>query len=98
MSNLDKLKYKVEKSNVQDIAKDLNHNVKVVLQELDRDYPDMKLVKNKLQSISNGAMSINGLLNHDENEDKNVDLIDFYEELAEEMGISIACEYEEGGD
>ena len=27
--------------------------------------------------------------NHEENENKNVDLIDFYEELAEEMGIDI---------
>ena len=89
MSKLDNMKYKVKKTNLKDIAKDLHSNTEVALKELNREHPDMELVKNKLQSISNGVLSINGLLNHEENENKNVDLIDFYEELAEEMGIDI---------
>jgi len=89
MSKLDNMKYKVKKTNLKDIAKDLHSNTEVALKELNREHPDMELVKNKLQRISNGVLSINGLLNHEENENKNVDLIDFYEELAEEMGIDI---------
>jgi len=100
MSNYDieKLKYKVTKSDIRDIASDMHDNVEVAKRELHRGNPDMKLVRKKLNKISNAAISINGLLNHEENEKYNYQLVDFYEELAEEMGISITCDYDEGVD
>ncbi|MGM0496196.1 MAG: hypothetical protein ACQERX_05995 [Bacillota bacterium] len=89
MNETDKLKYKVCKLDVRDVANDMKCNARVLLEELERDNPDMELIENKLQKINNAAISINGLVNYDENEEYNVDLIDFYQELAEEMGIKI---------